>query len=312
MNVERCGKKMKVEILSILFVWMRLTLILLIHPYYVDQTFHLALIKSQLSLRNLTCSCRQSRQVHFASTLKHFSWLFISLARISTFYLYHLLFLSSYVVLTTRVALSAKRRTQVRFFTTCPWASRCDCLAHDCPSTIILPANSYFTIWHRTWVFFLLIIIRRLFILMLHLYIHIHIIYIHFFTLQHISLALAKRIYELAGYKIIGTFICVYIFFSYRGVCVVLTINIAFIFISAKAIQARSLIVHDNITRVSTMISHGLQRDTTIECHAATVTLDSSSILLNLYASTITPERGHTIPPFFYRLLLITTPTPHI
>ena len=64
---------MKVEILSILFVWMRLTLILLIHPYYVDQTFHLALIKSQLSLRNLTCSCRQSRQVHFASTLKHFS-----------------------------------------------------------------------------------------------------------------------------------------------------------------------------------------------------------------------------------------------
>ena len=47
---------------------------------YVDQTFHLALIKSQLSLRNLTCSCRQSRQVHFASTLKHFSWLFISLS----------------------------------------------------------------------------------------------------------------------------------------------------------------------------------------------------------------------------------------
>ena len=48
--------------------------------------------------------------------------------------------------------------------------------------------------------------------------------------------------------KISGTFYLCIIFFSYRAVCVALTINIAFIFISAKAIQARSLIVHDNIT----------------------------------------------------------------
>jgi len=79
--------------------------------------------------------------------------------------------------------------------------------------------------------------------------------------------------------KISGTFYLCIIFFSYRGVCVVLTINIAFIFISAKAIQARSLIVHDNITHAR--INDDITWTTAIqqEWHAATVTLDSSSIL---------------------------------
>ena len=70
---------------------------------------------------------------------------------------------------------------------------------------------------------------------MLHLYIHTH-IHTFLYSLTYI-ISISKEDMKNVQDKISGTFYLCNIFFSYRAVCVVLTINIAFIFISAKAMQ---------------------------------------------------------------------------
>ena len=70
---------------------------------------------------------------------------------------------------------------------------------------------------------------------MLHLYIHIHIIHTFLYSSTYI-ISISKEVMNVQD-KISGTFYLCIIFFSYRAVCVVLTINIAFIFISVKTLQ---------------------------------------------------------------------------